>query len=194
MGSTARTVPPGELRQAETIYVIPNALDVLGDSVRGPIRGSDAEVRWGLTPDTDIGLRIPSYSGAVITAKHRLRGGGNPEGAAVAVMGGMGVVNGGLHAHFELSLLASGPVRRVLTPYGGLRVMQVAPISRGAVHDSPTAGGFIGILIGNAENGISPELGVFYDRSALGLRGSRVIYVPAVAVHGDALRRLLPRW
>jgi hypothetical protein len=194
VGSTAQTVPRGEVRRAGTMYVIPNAVEVLGDSVSASLPGSDAEVRWGLTETTDLGLRIPSFSGAVLTAKHRLLGRAEPDAPALAVMGGAGFVNWGQHAHFELSLLASGRTNRSLTPYGGLRVMQVAPLSRGAVHDSPTAGGFFGLRIGDQVMGVSPEIGVFYDRSALGLREGRVIFVPALTVHGDALARILPRW
>ena len=194
VGSTAQTVPRGEVRRAGTMYVIPNAVEVLGDSVSASLPGSDAEVRWGITETTDLGLRIPSFSGAVLTAKHRVWGRAEPDAPALAVMGGAGFVNWGQHAHFELSLLASGQTRRSLTPYGGLRVMQVAPLSRGAVHDSPTAGGFFGLRIGDQVMGVSPELGVFYDRSALGLREGRVIFVPALTVHGDALARFLPRW
>jgi hypothetical protein len=106
-------------------------------------------------------------------------------------MGGAGLVNWAEHAHFELSILGSGRVAPSFTPYGGLRVMQVAPLSRSATHDSPTAGGFIGIRIGDGVNAVSPELGVFVDRSALGLRKNRIIYVPALTVHGDFLTRIL---
>ena len=91
----------------------------------------------------------------------------------------------------ELTVLGSGRTRHALTPYGGLRVMQVAPLARGAVHDSPTAGGFLGLRIGRSAFGISPEVGVFYDRSALELRKRNVIVVPAISVHGDILDQLL---
>jgi hypothetical protein len=194
VGSTAQTLAPGEVRRAGTVYIIPNAIDLLGDSVSTGLRGSDAEIRWGITERTDLGLRIPSFSGAVLTAKHRLWGVAEPDAAAVAVMGGAGLVNWGEHAHFELSLIASGPTSGSITPYGGLRAMQVAPLSTSAVHDSPTAGGFFGLRIGDHAMGISPEIGVFYDRSALGLREGRIIYVPALTVHGDILAGMFPRW
>ena len=190
VGSTAQPVAPGEVRRSATVYVIPNAIDVLGDSASGAIRGLDVEARWGVTPDMDLGVRIPSASGVVVNAKHRVRGGRDESDAALAVMPGLGFVNWGQHAHFELSLLASGATRRQLTPYGGLRVMQVAPMSRGAAHDAPTAGAFFGLRIGNANLGISPEIGVFHDRSALELRKRKVIYVPAITVHGDDLMRI----
>ncbi len=193
VGSTAQTVAPGEVQRAGTIYIIPNAIELFGDSLSTSLRGADAEVRWGLTESTDLGVRIPSFSGAVLTAKHRVWGPAEPGAPAFAVMGGAGLVNWAEHAHFELSVLASGRIAPSFTPYGGLRVMQVAPLSRSALHDSPTAGGFIGLRIGDGTNAVSPELGIFRDRSALGLRESRIIYVPALTVHGDFLRRIL-RW
>ena len=63
----------------------------------------------------------------------------------------------------------------------------MAPLSKGAVGDSPTAGGFLGLRIGTERFGVSPEVGVFYDRSALGLRSRDVIVVPAIVLHGTQL-------
>jgi hypothetical protein len=70
--------------------------------------------------------------------------------------------------------------------------MQVIPINKGAVHDSPTLGGFFGARIGTRTTGISPEIGVFYDHSALRLRKGNVLIVPAITIHGDFARFLLP--
>jgi hypothetical protein len=70
--------------------------------------------------------------------------------------------------------------------------MQVIPITKGAVHDSPTLGAVLGARIGSLTAGISPEIGVFYDHSALGLRKGNVLVVPAITVHGDFARFLLP--
>ena len=73
-------------------------------------------------------------------------------------MGGIGLVNWGNHAYFELTLL--GSARQALsTPYGGLRASQVAPLSRSAVSDSPTAGGFLGLRIGREQLGVSEDGG-----------------------------------
>jgi hypothetical protein len=76
-------------------------------------------------------------------------------------------------------------------PYYGLRVMQVVPISENGVRDRPTAGGFLGVRFGSADFGISPEVGVFYDHSALGVRKSDVVIVPAISVHGDQMIRAI---
>ena len=38
---------------------------------------------------------------------------------------------------------------------------------------------------------VSPEVAVYYDRSALGIRDRNFIVVPAIAVHGEELIRLI---
>jgi hypothetical protein len=75
-------------------------------------------------------------------------------------------------------------------PYGGLRVMQVAPLSSTAPRDRPTAGAFLGWRIGSRDIGIAPELGVFYDHSALHIRRGDVIVVPSITFYGNALSSL----
>ena len=91
-------------------------------------------------------------------------------------------MNWGEHAETEVTLLASGRENGVLTPYGGLRVMHVLPMSRNAVHDTPTAGGFIGMKLRFGDMDVSPELGVYHDQSALGVRSTSYIIVPGVSL------------
>jgi hypothetical protein len=181
VGSTARTVPAGQSTKAAVVDYIPDAVDVLGDSVSAPMRGTDLELRYGLDDKSDLGVRIPSYSGAVFTYKRRLVGTSAPESGAVSVMAGGGFVNWGEHAETELTMLASGREASVVTPYGGLRVMQVIPMSRNAVHDTPTAGGFLGMRLRFGDVDVIPEIGVYYDRSALDLRRTNYIVVPGVS-------------
>jgi hypothetical protein len=96
-------------------------------------------------------------------------------------MAGGGFVNWGEHAETELTMLASGREASVVTPYGGLRVMQVIPMSRNAVHDTPTAGGFLGMRLRFGDVDVIPEIGIYYDRSALDLRRTNYIVVPGVS-------------
>jgi hypothetical protein len=179
VGSTARPVLPGEHTQSSSFYVVPNSFDV--DSAHSLSRmGADTEVRYGLDDRSDIGLRVVGYSGGVMSYKRRLNGATTQPGFALAAQGGVGIVNMGEHAHFEASLLASGPDNAV-TPYGGIRAMKVYPISRGAVHDSPTIGAFFGVKFGD-DYAISPEIGFFHDRSALGIRTGSLIIVPSITI------------
>ena len=191
VGSTARPTPKGEMQQTGTLFAIPGALESEYDSVSVPMRGADVEVRFGIDEHSDIGLRIPSLSGAVVNYKRRLDGASDDPGVAVAVMAGAGFVNMGEHALGELTFLISGDHRRTWVPYGGLRGMHVLPLSRYAVTDQPTIGGFLGLRIGESDFGVSPEIGVYYDPSALELRERRWIIVPAVSIHGDQLLQAL---
>ena len=191
VGSTADPAPQGEHQLTGMWFAMPKGIETFGDSTQdAPLFGADAEVRFGLDDRSDLGFRIPSASGAIITYKRRLDASSGTDRAAVAAMAGVGFVNMGSHAHFELTLLGSAR-QRMVTPYGGLRAMQVAPLSRDAVHDDPTLGGFLGIRIGDKEMAVSPEVGVYYDRSALKLRERNIIVIPAIAVHGEKLLRLL---
>ncbi|MEP6509301.1 MAG: hypothetical protein ABJC63_13835 [Gemmatimonadales bacterium] len=189
VGSTARPVPAGEAMHSMSFYTVPRSFKDL-DSTRTYARvGADAETRYGIDDRSDIGFRLPSYSGLVVNYKRRLNGATADPGPAYAVLGGAGLVNLGQHAHFELTLLASG-AESAFTPYGGIRAMQVVPIERGAVHDSPTIGGFFGVRIGDQDFAFSPELGVFYDHSALGIRKGNVLFVPSVTISRISLRRI----
>jgi hypothetical protein len=152
----------------------------------------DAEARLGLDDRSDIGVRIPSFSGIVANYKRRLNGLSESPGPAVAMMIGGGIVNWGEHAHLEATLMASGAESDRFTAYGGLRAMQVIPLDRGAVKDNPTLGGFLGTRIGSRLAGISPEIGVFYDHSALHLHKGNILFVPAITLHGDLVRLLRP--
>ena len=182
VGSTAQTLAPGETTRSAIVYYIPEAIDLSGDSVASPMRGTDLEIRHGLDDKSDLGFRIPAYSGAVFTYKRRLAGSSASESAAMSVMAGGGFVNWGEHAETELTLMASGRSGGIATPYGGLRIMQVFPLSRSAVRDTPTAGGYVGMRLNFGDVDVSPELGIYHDQSALGVRSTNYIVVPGVSI------------
>jgi hypothetical protein len=192
VGSTAQPLQPGETEVAASWYVIPNGVELFDSSRALTFSGIDVEVRRGLdNAVADVGIRVPSASGIMLSYKRRLGAPGDFRRPAVALEAGAGFVNLGEHLAGDLALIASGRERNSVTPYGGLRVVQVVPLSRGAVSDSPTAGGFFGARLGSRDFGVSPEIAVYYDRSALGLRSSDVIVVPAITLHGSELLRLL---
>jgi len=192
VGSTAQPVPVGTTVHSMSMYVVPNSVDDSVDKRSFPRYGVDPEVRFGLDDRSDIGVRAPSFSGIVANYKRRLNGVSQAPGAATAIMIGGGLVNWGDHLHLEATLITSAEDNDRFTPYGGLRAMQVIPINKGAVHDSPTLGGFFGARIGSLKAGISPELGVFYDHSALRIRKGNILFVPAITIHGDFGRFLSP--
>ena len=194
VGSTARTVPAGDHVRTTTAFVIPNGVEDKGDSVAATIPGLDSEMRFGIDNRSDWGVRVPSWSGVVVNYKRRLdavpAAAAADTGVALSLMTGGGLVNWGQHAHFELSLLASGREDRKAVPYGGLRVMQVVPLNSAAPSDRPTAGAFLGWRIGSRTLGVAPELGVFYDHSALHIRRGDVVIVPSVTFYGPVLSSL----
>ena len=192
VGSTAQPVPVGTTVSTTSVYVVPSSFDDSVDHRSFPRYGVDPEFRFGFDEHSDIGVRLPSLSGIVANYKRRLNGVSDAPGMATAMMVGGGVVNWGDHLHLEATLITSASENDRFTPYGGIRVMQVIPISRGAVHDSPTLGGFLGTRIGSRRAGISPELGVFYDHSALRIRKGNVLFVPAITINGDFGRFALP--
>jgi hypothetical protein len=191
-GTTALTTPPGEMEPSASIYFIPGGLERLTetDSTGGSYFGIDSEFRIGMDERSDVGIRAAGWTGLVVNYKHRIDGRPGADGPALSYMVGSGVVNAGEHAYLEASLLGSG--RRTgdaagVTPYGGIKVMQVIPLTSEAVSDDPTVGAFAGLRIGTGALAISPELAVFYDRSALGLRDRNVIVVPSFTFHGTEL-------
>lgn len=193
VGSTAKPVPVGTTVRSMSMYAVPNSFsDETTDDRDLPRFGMDPEVRFGIDESSDIGVRAPSFSGIVANYKHRLNGPSSAPGAPVSLMVGGGLVNWGDHLHLEATLMTSAEEKGTFTPYTGLRAMQVVPLNRGAVHDSPTIGAFFGARLGTSAAGISPEIGVFYDHSALGIRRGNVLFVPAITVHGDFARFLLP--
>lgn len=192
VGSTGKPVAVGTTVNTMSVYVVPNSFDDSVDKHSFSRYGIDPEVRFGLDDRSDIGVRAPSFSGIVVNYKRRLNGVSEAPGAATAIMVGGGFVNWGEHAHLEATLITSGEDNDRFTPYGGIRAMQVIPLTKGAVHDTPTLGGFLGARIGAPTAGISPEIGVFYDHSALGIRKGNVLIVPAITLNGDFGRLLLP--
>lgn len=198
VGATAAPVAKGKTTTTMSAWVLPS----IGDTTLGKGVSSlmvDGETRWGLSDRADLGVRATAL-GFVVNTKQLLSG---PSSIYdISVMPGFGIVNWGQHAYFEGTLMASKRVKvqpaklengwtNQVLPYFGLRVMQVAPIAEDALHDQPTAGGFLGVRFGSADFGISPEIGVFYDHSAMGVRKNNLVAVPAVSVHGKQLIRAI---
>jgi hypothetical protein len=181
VGSTARTVPAHETTRSTSWYYIPNAIRIPGDSVAGPLAGSNFEYRHGIDQRSDFGLRLMP-AGVGLDYKRRIDNDLTGTRTALAWSAGGGIVNGGEHLMLQATLIASGREDVPFVPYGGLRAIHVLPISQGAVTDQPTAGGFVGFQFGDDGFTVRPELGIYYDHSALGLRRGDLILVPAVTL------------
>jgi hypothetical protein len=205
VGSSAQTVPANESTHTGSFYFVPDAVKSPDDSVGVPMAGVDYEWRHGLDARSDVGVRLLP-GGATTSYKRRIGADTSHRAGAHAFAIGAGIVNWGEHALIEGTLMTSGREDAALTPYGGVRVMQTIPITAGAVSDRPTIGVFGGMQIGSKYFSVRPELGVFYDHSALGLRKSDVIIVPAITLMSERRRdyaqadgtprrpRTRPRW
>lgn len=195
VSTTAAPAPEGRLSQSMVFAYVPFGAETYDDETPTytALPTMDLEVRYGIDEHSDVGLRAPSGSGFVMNYKRRVRD--SMTGPSVALMGGLGIVNFGMHAFGEANLLISAPESDRLTPYGGLRAMHVLPINPGASRDTPTIGTFIGVRIGSTDLGVSPEIGVFYDEPAIdfNVRGP-IIVVPSITLHGGDLLRIFRRW
>lgn len=194
VGATAQTIPEGQSKKSTTYWFMPNGYGLRDDTTRKAhtLPGIDGEARWGIDDESDFGLRIPSGSGIVASYKRRVAGYAHPDSAAVAWQLGAGLVNLGEHAVAEGSLMASSASRHGVVWYGGVRGMQVVPLSDDAVGDRPSLGGFFGWRIKVGTGFVYPEVAVYYDHSALGIRKSDVIYVPSLTLEGINLPRGIP--
>lgn len=182
--TTARPLPYGETSRTTIFTIVPNGVQFDSTLPGAAMPSLDFEYRRGTGDRSDIGLRLNSMSGIIGTVRHRLDGPYNKGGIATAVLLGAGFVNLGQHAHFEATLISSGPPGHDLTPYGGLRVIQIAPLTRIAVHDTPAAGAFGGVKYAANGFGLGFELGVFHDKSALRIRQGDVVVVPSISISG----------
>jgi hypothetical protein len=202
VGTTAQPVRPGESVQSVAMTVMPEVGSL--DSTRGhSFLSSDAETRRGIDSLSDFGIRLVSMSGIVANYKRLVSRTDSP--LLVALSGGGGFVNLGEHALFEATVLVSANERfpggpgstelprttNTVIPYAGLRLMQVAPLSSAAVHDEPTAGILAGVRFGRQSFGLSLEVGVFHDPSALEVRQNDWVVVPALVLHGRELLEML---
>ena len=193
VATTARPLAAGERSTTQLFSVVPGGASLRADSAGGAVSmpNYDREHRWGLNERADLGVRVNAGSGLIVTHKRRLGPSLAESGAASALLLGGGLVNLGQHAHVEATWVVSGGETGTVVPYGGVRALQVIPLSRSAVRDTPTAGVYGGTRFGSRDGGVSLELGVFYDRSALGLRRNDLVIVPSINVHGAGLGRLL---
>lgn len=101
VGTTGQPLPAGEKSQAQSLYFIPNGLELF-DSTATTFIGYDLELRFGIDGRSDVGLRLPGgMSGAIINYKYRLVGDEGGDSPAVALLTGVGMINWGNHLHFE---------------------------------------------------------------------------------------------
>lgn len=191
VGQGAETVAPYEKERGVSANMVPITLND-GVTDHPTYRPSlDAEFRYGVDERTDVGVRVTSVSGVMLSWKRQLTAAdtsSTPENRVrTAIMLAGGVLNFAEHASFEATLITSGAWSTYGQPYGAVRVMAVAPLNATARKDDPAGGIAFGFLFGDRQNSIGPELGVYYDRSTLGLNPHRIIVIPSLVVRRSGI-------
>ena len=186
VGMGAETTPVGERSTTSSVNVVPGTIKDMSNTVPTRRPSIDTDIRFGIDERTDIGFRVATYSGFMLTWKRQLSAvdsTSTPENRRrTALMLGGGLLNLGEHAGFEATLITSGKWTSAGQWYGALRAIQVVPLSREAPQDDPVVGFSIGHLFGDRNKSIGPEIGVYYDRSVLGLNTNRIIVVPSIVI------------
>ncbi len=154
------------------LAVVPRGAEWSNDSSKSrsesvALPSLDVEQRVGLDERSDIGLRVNAFSGVIVWYKRRLDGPTNRDTHATAIMVGAALLDFVQHMHGEVTLITSGRECAPVVRYGGVRVIQVPPLSSAAVHDAPTIGAFTGLKMGGRLlGGVSRAEGVLRSLSA----------------------------
>lgn len=187
VGHTARPARKREVKVTTSLFMVDKNKESYSPPEGWNYVGVDLEGRAGLTDRTDVGLRVVSANGFVLSAMRRMNGTSEDPGPSLSVKLGAGMVDFPGFGIVEASVLASGDEIGRVTPYGALRVVQLIPTETSYPHDSPTAGATFGMRIGSATFGISPEVGLFYDKPWPGVKRNNFLIVPSVSIHGNPL-------
>ena len=67
VGMGAETTPVGETSSRTSLNIVPGTLKESSQSTPTRRPSVDTEVRYGLSPRTDIGFRLATYSGVIAT-------------------------------------------------------------------------------------------------------------------------------
>lgn len=187
MNSTAATVHRDSVTVMATLPIGARAR-YSGDEYapRGP--GVDVEGRIGMSDRSDLGLRITSVSGLVLSYKYRLLG--DRDGAALAAQAEIGGVNLFSSAIGGVTVMASGSESRVIVPYAGARVLALSSRRSYVSESGPFAGGFGGLRIQAGWLSFFPEVAVYRNHAAPVETADRWLIIPSVGVR--ATRRNPP--
>lgn len=186
VGQGAETTPQGERSFGSTVNLVPGTLRDGTSSAPTRRPSVDTDFRFGLDDRSDVSFRIATYSGFMLTYKRQLTradtSSATENRTRTALMLGGGLVNFGEHAGFEATLITSAKWTAAGQLYGAVRAIQTVPLNAQAKQDDPVLGLAIGHLFGDRNASIGPEVGVYYDRSVLGLNTNRILVIPSLVI------------
>ncbi len=191
VGQGADTTPQGERSVSSSLNLVPGTLSNSDSSASTRRPSVDTDIRFGVDDRTDVGFRIATYSGFMLTWKRQLTAPDSSKfienRARTSIMLGGGLLNAGEHAGLEATLISSSKWSAAGQWYGAVRAIQVFPITNSARSDDPVIGLSVGHLFGDRNKSMGPEIGVYYDRSTLGLNTRRILVIPSFVVRGQSL-------
>ncbi|MCC6244631.1 MAG: hypothetical protein IT353_17435 [Gemmatimonadaceae bacterium] len=190
VGSTATTVAPGETRTSASVAAgLYNDRRDLGSGVvtkqfTGYPSLLELETRFGLTPRSDVGLRITGLS--EVLASYKVRIAGSNEASAVAVQISGGAAYQGLVPTAGVTLLASGDQRRRTSVYGGLRFQALKSLSDDVdlKQLGNEGGGFFGWQLRRGSWVFLPEIAVLKGNNFL-RDDPTLLVIPAITFRRD---------
>jgi hypothetical protein len=191
VGQSAETTPTSERSYGNSLNLVPGTMSDGANKVPTRRPSVDTDIRFGIDDRTDVGFRIATYSGFMMTWKRQLTHAdtsATPENRPrTALMLGGGIINLGEHAGLEATLITSGRWTPAGQWYGAVRAIQAVPLNAQAKQDEPVVGLTIGHLFGDRNKSIGPEIGVYYDRSVLGLNTNRILVIPSVVIRRQGI-------
>ncbi|MEP6834620.1 MAG: hypothetical protein ABJB74_14590 [Gemmatimonas sp.] len=196
VGSTARPARKDNTQITVSTFALPKQFELQQRTDTAIALGVDVEARRGISPQSDVGLRLTSGSGVVLTYKRRLDGVSDKAGPGIAVQVGGGILNTLEQGEGEATLIVSGGEEGRFTPYGGLRAVYTVALVQYAANDKPVFGGYFGFRFGTPALGVSAELGVFHEHNAYPIQKAlsifeedkrRLAIVPSISLHADVI-------
>ena len=183
---TAATSPRGQLDFTATTYAVRPGIKYF-DNEEIPVFGVDLEGRFGITDRSDLGLRSVGFTGLTATYKYQLQGRRPVVSQITSVEFGGGFLHAGDHGLLQAMLITSSREGLNVAPYGGIRVLGTAPLTK-SQNDSllsrqVTAGLFTGVRLREGNLAMTPEVAVFYSRNP-NIRDGKFIFVPSISFSG----------
>ena len=186
-GHTAATSPRGQLDFTAMSYGVTPGIKIFDNEEEIPEFGLDIEGRFGLTDRSDIGFRSVGFTGLTMTYKYQLQNRRPAVSRITSVEFGGGFLHTGDHGVLQATLITSTREGLSVAPYGGIRVIGTAPLSKSRrdslLSQQVTAGLFTGVRLREGHFGMTPELAVFYSRNP-NIRNGNFIFVPSISFSG----------
>jgi hypothetical protein len=198
LGQGAETAPANQRSFGMSASIVRSQFGV--DSLETPQRLIlplfDAEARFHLDKRSDLGVRIVSLSGVMVSYKRQLtRPDTNPNvpenRGRVAMLVGAGPLAYGFRVAGEAALMASSKWSDGAQLYGAVRAMHSVPWLPLDEPNDHAYGVLLGTLFGSRESSIGAETGIYTHQSLFTADRRRVVVVPSLVFRPRVGGRIL---